>query len=108
MGFALGGVFGLLLLLSALKLVCEIALLSLVGQALLHVLAGARREDNFFYQLLRVLTRPFTAITRRLSPRQVLDRHVPVATFLWLGLAWAMVTFEKIRWCVSTGVQACR
>jgi hypothetical protein len=98
----------LLLFLTALKLVCEIALLSLAGQGLLYMLAGAGREGNFFYQLLRVLTRPFTTLMRRATPRQVSDRHVPVATFLVLLLVWAVVTFEKIRFCVNTNMQGCQ
>ena len=97
----------MLLALTALKLVFEIALLSLAGQGLLHVLAGPGREGNVFYQLLRVLTRPFTVAVRRLAPRQVLDRHVPVATFCLLLLVWLVVTVEKIRLCVRVGVQAC-
>jgi hypothetical protein len=103
----LEGALGLLLVLTALKLVCEIALLSLAGQGLLHVLAGAGREANVFYQLLRVMTRPFTAAVRRLTPRRVLDRHVPLATFGLLLLAWVVVTVEKVRLCVNIGMQAC-
>ena len=42
-----------LLFLSASKLVCEIALMGLLA-----LLAGEKRDANFFYQLLKVLTRP--------------------------------------------------
>jgi hypothetical protein len=38
-----------LLLLSSIKLVCEIALFALLGQGLLFILAGDKRETNFFY-----------------------------------------------------------
>ncbi len=97
----------MLLLLTAVKLVCEIALFSLAGQGLLYVLAGAGRETNVFYQLLRVLTRPFTAAMRRLTPRGVLDRHVPLAAFGLLALLWVLATVEKVRWCVANGMQGC-
>ncbi len=90
------------------KLVCEIALLSLAGQGLLFVLAGARREDNFFYQLLKILTRPFTAVARRITPRQVADAHVGYVAFFLLLLIWAVVTFEKISYCVSINMEGCR
>jgi hypothetical protein len=97
----------LLLFLSSLKLVCEIALLALAGQGLLYVLAGSRRDSNFFYQLLRVLTQPFTTAMRWIAPRQVADQHVPIATFLLLAVVWVVVTFEKIRFCVNNNMQGC-
>lgn len=98
----------MLLFLSSLKLVLEIALLSLLGQAVLSVLAGEKRDRNFFYQLLKVLTRPFTAAARRLTPSRVADRHVPFVVFFLLALAWVVVTFEKIRLCVSVEMVGCR
>ncbi len=98
----------MLLFLSAVKLVCEIALLALVGQGLLYVLAGATRERNLFYQLLRVLTRPFTAAMRRVTPRRVADQHLPVAAFCVLLLVWVVVTIEKIRYCVQHQMVGCQ
>jgi hypothetical protein len=97
-----------LLFLSAVKLVCEIALLGLLGQGLLYVLAGPQRNGNFFYQLLTVLTRPFTTAVRRITPRQVADQHVPVVAFFFLVIVWAVVTFEKIRHCVSVNMVGCQ
>lgn len=98
----------MLLFLSAVKLVAEIALMALLGQGLLYVLAGAKRETNFFYQLLKTLTKPFTALCRRITPRMVADRHVPFVAFFLLSLAWIVVTIEKVRYCVSVGMVGCR
>lgn len=98
----------MLLFLSALKLVLEIALLSLLGQGLLFLLAGPRRDTNLFYQLLQVLTRPFVWVARRLTPARVADRHVPFVVFFLLAVAWLIVTFEKIRHCVGAGMEGCR
>lgn len=98
----------MLLFLSALKLVIEIALLSLLGQGLLYLLAGPRRDTNLFYQLLQMLTRPFVAVARRLTPAKVADRHVPFVVFFLLAVAWLIVTFEKIRYCVGVGMEGCR
>jgi hypothetical protein len=97
-----------LLLLSSLKLVCEIALLALLGQAVLYMLAGPKRDSNLFYQLLKILTKPFTAAARFIAPRQVADAHVPLVAFLLLLLTWAVVTFEKIRHCVGVDMVGCR
>ena len=49
----------MLLFVSAVKLVAEIALMALAGQFLLGLLAGQKRDGNLFYQLLQVLTKPF-------------------------------------------------
>ena len=49
----------MLLLVSSIKLIAEIALMALIGQWLLGLLAGATRDTNLFYQLLTVLTGPF-------------------------------------------------
>lgn len=98
----------MLLLLSTIKLLCEIALLALLGQGMLHLLAGARREHNPFYQLLRILTRPVTAAVRRLAPRRVTDAQLPLVAFCLLAVAWLVVTIEKIRHCVAIGMVGCR
>jgi YGGT family len=97
-----------LLFLSAVKLVCEIALMALLGRGLLYILAGARRDSNFFYQLLTILTRPFTAAARRITPAQVADQHVPLVAFFLLSIVWAIATFEKIRHCLAVNMVGCQ
>jgi hypothetical protein len=97
-----------LLLVSSIKLVAEIALLAMVGQWLLGLLAGSKRESNFFYQLLAVLTRPFVRGARWLAPRAVLDRHLPLVAFLLLGFTWIAATLTKISLCLEPGANLCR
>jgi hypothetical protein len=98
----------MLLFLTSAKMVLEIALLSLLGQGLLYVLSGERRQQNFFYRLFQVLTRPFTAAARRLTPALVADKHVPFVAFFLLSIGWVVVTVEKIRLCVSADMVGCR
>ncbi len=98
----------MLLLTSSLKLIAEIALLAMVGQWLLGLLAGQKREGNFFYKLLQVLTQPFVKLTRFISPRVVLDRHIPLAAFLLMLSLWLVVTVVKINVCLQLGVAQCR
>ena len=64
----------MLTLVTSIKLIAEIALLSLAGQFLLGLLTGAKRDQNLFYQVLGILTRPFVRVARFVSPRVVLDR----------------------------------
>lgn len=98
----------MLTVLTIAQLVLYIALLALLGQGVLYVLAGGGRDTNFFYQLLRRVTWPFTLLVRRITPAKVADRHVPVVTFFWLAIIYAVVTFEKIKYCVAIGVENCR
>ena len=92
----------LMLLVSAtVKLVAEIALMALLGQGLLAVLAGDRRHDNLFYRMLQVITRPFTRAARILTPRVVIDRHIPLATFALMLAVWLFATLGKVSLCVE-------
>lgn len=95
-------------ILNAVQLVLYIALLALVGQGALFILAGARRDTNFFYRLLQVVSKPFTAFVRWLTPRQVADQHVPLVTFLLLLIVYGVVTFEKINLCMAANMAGCR
>jgi hypothetical protein len=98
----------MLTLLNILQLVIYIALIALAGQGVLYVLAGARRDQNFFYRTLQVVSKPFTVPMRKLTPRLVADQHVPVVTFLLLLVIYVVVTFEKINLCIASGMEGCR
>lgn len=98
----------MLLLISIAKLVLEIALLSLLGQWVVGLLVGAKREQSMVYTLFGVLTGPFVRSVRWITPKMVIDRHVPLATFVLLLMAWVGVTAAKISTCLELGVQACR
>jgi hypothetical protein len=98
----------MLLLVTSLKLIAEIALMAIAGQWMVGLLAGARRDQNVFYKLFEVVASPFVKVMRRLSPRVVLDRHVPLAAFLLLSVAWVALTASRISMCLEIGVEACR
>jgi hypothetical protein len=96
-----------LLVATSVKLIAEIAL-AMAGQWVLGLLAGPRRESNFFYRLLQILTSPVVKAVRLITPRFVLDRHIPLAAFLALLSVWLLSTIAKINLCLQMGVQACR
>ena len=98
----------MLTVLTYLQLLLYVPLLALLGQGVLYVLAGARREGNFFYQLLALISKPFNAVVRRVTPPKVADRHVPVVTFFLLTILYFIVTFERIDLCLKVGVEQCR
>ena len=98
----------MLLFVSSIKLVAEIALMAFAGQWLLGLLAGAKRDSNFFYRLLAVVTNPFLRGARLISPRIVVDRHLPLVAFLMLSFIWLASTLTKVQMCLEAGVHTCR
>jgi hypothetical protein len=83
-----------ILVLSVLRALVEVALLALLGQGVVALLAGARRATNPIFQLFAIVTRPVIRMVRLVTPKPVLDRHVPFVAFfllfwLWIFLAWA-------------------
>lgn len=98
----------MLLLVEILKLLAEIALMCLAGRWVLGILAGKRREQNLFWQLFQVLTKPLFTGARLISPRVVLDQHLPLVAFLVLLFVWIAATMTKIDICVRIGVHLCK
>jgi hypothetical protein len=105
---ACGAVRTVLTFLNLLQLLLYIPLLALLGQGLLFVLAGAKRNENFFYQLLQLVSKPFTFLVRKVTPAKVGDSQVPIVTFFLLVIAYAVVSFEKIDLCVRIGLEQCK
>lgn len=80
-------------IISVLRALVEVALLTLIGQGLLALLAGARRASNPVYQVFQIVTRPVIRLVRLISPPQIIDKHLPFVAFfvlfwVWIGLAW--------------------
>ncbi|MDO9112323.1 MAG: hypothetical protein Q7U63_00845 [Polaromonas sp.] len=93
---------------STLKLIAEIALLALFGQWVLGLLAGAKKEGNLFYQILQIVGKPFVVAARFITPKQIIDRHVPLVAFLLLLFVWIASTLMRIRICLEIGVELCK
>jgi hypothetical protein len=45
---------------------------------------------------------------RVITPKQVIDRHVPLVAFLLLLFIWLAATLMKIRICLQIGVELCK
>lgn len=96
----------MLLLVTSIKLVAEIALCALAGRWLLGLLAGAKRDENLIYQMLTLMTRPFIATFRAITPKLVIDRHIPLLTFVALGWIWLFALLQKVSLCRADLTQA--
>jgi hypothetical protein len=80
-----------------LKALTEVAGVSFLGQGLLWVWAGAKRDQNIVYNLFKTLTSPVTRVTRAITPRIVLDQHIGLVAFFLLMVLWVALTAFKIK-----------
>ena len=74
-----------------LQLLASLVLLFLLGQGVLYVLAGRNREGNLFYQVFQITTRPVLRLTRRITPKVIVDRHIPFVAFLLVAWVWVIL-----------------
>lgn len=93
------------LLIVIVKALAELAGLFLLGRGMLYLLAGHKRDTNLFYQVICIVTNPVIRLTRLLTPKVVIDRHVPFAAFLLVAWIWVIVVFWVIpEVCGGSGV----
>ena len=88
-------------LITLLRALAEIAGMFLLAQGALHFLAGRRRQQNVVYQLFRIITRPVIGATRRLTPKAIIDRHVPLVAFFLLFWLWVALAYLRQTICES-------
>lgn len=89
---------------SVLRALVEVAGLFLLGQGILYLLAGARREKNAMYQMFQIVTRPVVGLVRRITPRVIVDRHVPVVAFFLLFWIWIALAYARQVICDVNGL----
>lgn len=80
-----------------LKALTEVAGVAMIGQGVLWVLAGAKRDQNLVYGLFKTLTSPVMRATRWITPRVVLDQHMGLVAFFLLVVLWLALTAMKIK-----------
>jgi len=80
-----------------LKALTEVAGVAMLGQGVLWVLAGSKRDQNLVYGMFKTLTSPVMKATRWITPRVVLDQHLGLVAFFLLIVLWLGLTVMKIR-----------
>jgi hypothetical protein len=93
-----------ILLVSVLRTLVEVAGFALLGQGALAVLAGKYREQNLFYRVLRIVTQPVVRAVRFITPRFVIDTHIPMLTFFLLFWLWIVLAIAKRHLCALHGL----
>lgn len=71
-------------LFNLIQLVLGILMYTMIGQGLLALLLGEGRDKNAVYLFITKLTRPAWKVTRFITPRFIVDRHIALLTFLLL------------------------
>jgi hypothetical protein len=92
-----------LLLVVIVKALAELAGMFLLGRGLLWVLAGRKRMDNIFYQVLSIVTDPLLRFTRWIAPRVVLDSYIPAIAFGLVLWVWVAIVFWVLPEMCSSG-----
>ncbi len=93
-----------LLLVSILRTLVEVAGFALLGQGALAVLAGKYREQNIFYRVLRLVASPVVRAVRFITPRLVIDAHIPMLAFFLLFWLWIVLALVKRHLCGLHGL----
>ena len=73
------------------KSLVEVAGLAMIGQGVVAIFSGNKRDQNFIYVILKIVTSPVTKFARLISPRFVPDRHIPFVAFGLVLWAWIAV-----------------
>jgi len=94
-----------LFMLSLLRALVEVAGYFLLGQGLLALLAGRRRHDNMVYKLFVIVTGPVVKTVRKITPRQIIDKHVPFIAFAVLFWLWIALNWLKRLYCETNLLQ---
>jgi len=92
-----------ILLLSILRALVEVAGFALLGQGLLAVLAGSSRERNVIYKLFVIVASPVTRLVRALTPKVIIDKHIPFVSFFLLFWLWILLAYVRRLVCDMNG-----
>ena len=79
-----------------LKALTEVAGVAMIGQGVLYAVAGAKRDQNPFYVIFKTVSSPVMKLTRWITPRIVLDRHLWLVALFLLIVLWIALTVMKI------------
>ncbi len=79
----------------ALRAVVEVAMLALLGQGLVALVAGRGRDANPIYRLFRIIGAPAVRTVRLAVPRRIVDRHLPYVAFFVLFWLWILLAYLK-------------
>ena len=87
----------MLLAATIMKGLAEVLLLVMLGQGLLHVLAGSGRKENLIYRMFAIVTAPIMKATRFVTPRFIVDQHIGLVAFFLVAVIWFAALALKVH-----------
>lgn len=88
-----------LFVVSVLKALVEVVLLSLLAQGIVGFLSGKAKDNNFVYRLLQVVTSPIYKAVRKITPKFIPEQHAGIVTFLVMFWIWVALIYAKAYVC---------
>lgn len=89
---------------SVARVLVEVALFTLLGQGVLALFAGKTRDRNVVYRLMQTITGPAVKTVRFVTPRFIIDRHIPFVAFFLLFWMWIGLAIAKRYVCLTNGL----
>ena len=89
------------LLLLILQTIVMIAGLALFAQLIVGIFSWSRRGENIVYQFFGIIARPFVSLARAITPRVILDAHVPIVAFIICLFAYFALAFAHRDVCMD-------
>lgn len=93
-----------LFVISLLRVLVEVAGYTLLGQGVLALFAGRSRDTNVVYRLMQTITNPVVKAVRMITPRFIIDKHIPFVTFFLLFWLWVGLAVAKRYVCLAQGL----
>jgi hypothetical protein len=90
-----------LFIITIVRTLVEVAGWALIGQGVLALLAGNTRQNNFVYQIFQIVTRPIIRAVRAISPKVIVDAHIPFIAFFLLFWIWLGLAYYKHQVCIT-------
>ena len=78
-----------------------VAGLSLLGQFVVAIFNWPARRQNLVYRLFEVVASPVVKLVRLVTPKVVIDQHIPIAAFMVLLFAYFWLGFEQRASCMN-------
>jgi uncharacterized protein YggT (Ycf19 family) len=83
-----------------------VAGLALLGQLLVGIFNWRGREQNVVYRTFELVASPVVKLVRLVTPKVVLDQHIPIAAFMVLLFGYFWLGFEHRASCRADVAQA--
>lgn len=82
---------------TVLKGLIEVLLIVMLGQGLLYLFAGSRRQENLIYRAFATVTAPIMKATRFVTPRFIVDQHIGYVAFFLMAVLWVVALALKVQ-----------